>query len=82
MVMTVTLAVEMIVLMGMNMIVTVGVDMVMGMGNTIMGVLMGMGMLVVVVMAMTGHMIMMNVHRESPLLFSFIIPRKKANVKP
>ena len=75
----VALAMQMVVGMGMVMVVFVAVCMLVGMGHAIVGVFMGVGMFVV--MAMTAHMIVMDMHRESSLHFSFIILADGDDVK-
>ena len=51
------------------MVMFVGVDMLVGMGNTVVGVLVGMGVLMLVGMVTAGNMIMVNMHGNSPYLF-------------
>ena len=63
------------------------VGVAMGMGNAVVGMLMGvrmlvrMGMLMAVVMAATGNMVVMDVHSRSSLSFSFIISGERVSVK-
>jgi hypothetical protein len=70
------LVVQMVMLVGMNVIVLMDVSVFVGVGNTIVGVLMGMivGMFVVVVM--TAHVIVIEMHRKAPLRFFFYYIRK------
>ena len=77
MVVCVTVLVQVIMLMGMCVIVAVRVGMFVGMGYTVMDVLVSMCMLVVVVMAVTGHMIVMNVHNIAPYSFSVNISYRR-----
>ena len=64
-----SLGMEMIMLMGMGMVMLVGMRMGVGMGNTVVGMLMGMGMLVVV--AVAADMIVMLMHSYILLAFFF-----------
>ena len=70
-VMGVTLTVEVVVGMGMIMVMLMlmAVCMLVGVGDTVMGMLMGVGMFVIV--AMTANMIVMKMHNKSSLRFSF-----------
>ena len=68
--MGVTVSVEMIVVMGMGVIVLVCVGMLVGVGNTVVGVLVGMGMFVVVGVFAACHVIVMNMHKCSPYYFN------------
>ena len=60
-----TLCVEVIVVVGMGVIMTVFVGMRMGVSDTVMGMLMGVCMLVVV--AVTADMIVVQMHKATPL---------------
>ena len=76
MLVAVVVTVQMVVVGGMCVIMLVGMDVVVGMGNTVMGVLVGMGMLMGVVVAATAAVVivmMVVMHGVSPLHFSFII---------
>ena len=53
--------------MGMLVIVAVGVGMLMGVGNTVVGVLVGMG--VVVIVGVTAHVVVMNMHKKFSFCF-------------
>ena len=75
--MVMTLAVQVLMGVGMFMIVFVGMRMGMGMCDTVVGVFMGVGVL----MAMTAHVIVMDVHGKSSLHFSFIIQMGQLDVK-
>ena len=65
------MGVEMVVVMGMGMIVVMAVGVGMGMGNTVMGVLMLVGMFMV--MGMTGNMIVMQMHKYRSFAVFYII---------
>jgi hypothetical protein len=65
------LLVQMVVLMGMHMVMLVSMVVGVGMGHTVVGVLVGMGVGMFVVVG--AHMIVMNVHSNSPLRFFTII---------
>jgi hypothetical protein len=75
------LAVEMVVLVGVLMVMLVGMGMLVCMGHTVVGVLMGVGMFVLVGVSAGAEMIVMQMHKHSPLHFSFIIAAKDHNVK-
>jgi hypothetical protein len=79
MVMGMVVTVEVIVLMGMHMVMAVGVGMLVGVGNTVMGVLMRMGMAVVVVVMTAGNMIMIQMHMDKLLYCFFLLyPNSRA----
>ena len=59
--------VEVLMLMGMVMGMLVGMDMLVGVGNTVVGVLVGVGMFVVV--AVATHMIVMDMHKNRSFRF-------------
>ena len=81
MVMCVAVLMQMIMLMGMGVIMAVSMGMLVGMGDTVVGVLVGMCVFVVMVMAMTAHVIVMNVHNIAPYPFSVNISYRRNEVK-
>ena len=81
MIVSVTMIVQVLMLMGMGMIVAVSMVVRMGVGHTVMGMLVGMGMIMFMVVAAAGDVIVMNMHMVSPLRFSFIIPVVRVSVK-
>ena len=63
------MVVEMLVVMGMGMIVSVCVVVCMAVGHTVVGMFMGMGVGMFVVMGMTAHMIVMQMHGKFSFAF-------------
>ena len=76
-----TVVVQVLMLMGMDMIVSMCMIMGMGVGNTVVGMLMGVGVIMFMVVATAGDVVVMNMHMVSPLHFSFIIPAGRPSVK-
>ena len=67
---------------GMLMVMLVSMDMIVGMGHTVMGVLMGVGMLVFVGVGAGTDVIVMQMHKNILLFhFFFIITANVLNVK-
>ena len=73
------LGMEVVMVVGVRMVMFVRMGMRMGVGNTVMGVLMGVCMLVV--MSVTTNMIVVQVHKDTPLHFNCIITKKCSVVK-
>ena len=71
--MRMALVMQMLMIMGMVMVMGMGVGMLMGVGNTVVGVLVGMGMVVLVGRSAAGHMIVMNMHKGTSLVIVYSI---------
>ena len=72
MVVGLSIVMQMVVGMGMGMLMAVFMGMLVGVRNTVVGMLVGMGMTMTVVVVTAGNMIVMNMHKLTPLLFSLL----------
>ena len=68
----VTMVMEVVMVMGMGMIVGMAVAVLMGMGNAVVGMLVGVGVGMLVVMSAAGHMVVMDMHKNN-LLGDFLL---------